>query len=138
MQTEVPLLLLNLLETARRKNRWNWIGPRLRHNETRSLKHDFYNHIKRFGFEYARASLRIVCSFLGSSVAYPGCLSRIPDPDFYPSRIPDPRSKNSNKREGWKKFVVITLYVATNFTKLHIILVLMSWRKKFGQIFKEL
>jgi hypothetical protein len=23
------------------------------------------------------------------SVADPGCLSRIPDPDFYPSRIPD-------------------------------------------------
>jgi hypothetical protein len=40
------------------------------------------------------------------SVADPGCLSRIPDPDFYPSRIPDPGfripdpgSKNSNKRE---------------------------------------
>ncbi len=25
-----------------------------------------------------------------TSVADPGCLSRIPDPDFYPSRIPDP------------------------------------------------
>jgi hypothetical protein len=23
------------------------------------------------------------------SVADPGCLSRVPDPDFYPSRIPD-------------------------------------------------
>ncbi len=35
----------------------------------------------------------------------------IPDPDFYPSRIPDlgSRIQNSNKREGWKKFVVITL-----------------------------
>jgi hypothetical protein len=33
------------------------------------------------------------------SVADPGCLSRIPDPDFYLSRIPDPGSKNSNKRE---------------------------------------
>jgi hypothetical protein len=37
-----------------------------------------------------------------------GCLSRIPEPDFYPSRIPDLGSritdqKNSNKREGWKK-----------------------------------
>jgi hypothetical protein len=48
----------------------------------------------------------------------------IPDPDFYPSRISDPRSKNSNKREGRKKFVVIPFYVATNFTKLYIILVL--------------
>jgi hypothetical protein len=34
-----------------------------------------------------------------ASVADPGCLSRIPDPDFYPSRIPDLGSKNSNKRE---------------------------------------
>ena len=48
--------------------------------------------------------------------------------DVYPGSrflpIPDPGSKNSNKREGWKKIVVITFYVATNFTKLKIILVL--------------
>jgi hypothetical protein len=25
-------------------------------------------------------------------VADPGCLSRIPDPDFYPSQIPDPKT----------------------------------------------
>jgi hypothetical protein len=30
------------------------------------------------------------------SVADPGCLSRIPDPDFYPSRIPDPGSRISD------------------------------------------
>jgi hypothetical protein len=64
-----------------------------------------------------------------SSVADPGCLSQIPDPDFYPSRIPDPGSripdpKPATKERGEKKFVVITFYVATNFTKLHIILVL--------------
>ncbi len=59
-----------------------------------------------------------------SSVADPGCLSRIPDPDFYPSRIsdpgsriPDPGSKNSNKRERWKKFVIILFFVVTNFEK---------------------
>jgi hypothetical protein len=53
----------------------------------------------------------------------------IPDPDFYPSQIPDlgsriqdPGSKNSNKR-GEKKFLS-NLYVATNFTKFLIILVL--------------
>ncbi len=75
-------------------------------------------------------------------MADPGCLSRIPDPDFYPSRtdpgsrIPDP--KTATKERGEKKFVVITFYVATNFTKLHIILVLMCLRKKFGPIFKEL
>jgi hypothetical protein len=58
------------------------------------------------------------------SVADPGCLSRIPDPDFYPSRIPDPKTKTKTKERGGKKFVVITFYVATNFTKLQIILVL--------------
>jgi hypothetical protein len=59
------------------------------------------------------------------SVADPGCLSRIPDPDFYPSLIPDSGSKNSNKREGGGgNFVVIPFFVATNFTKLEIILLL--------------
>jgi hypothetical protein len=48
--------------------------------------------------------------------------SRIPDPDFYPSRIPDP--KTATKERGEKKFDVIPFYVATNFTKLYIILVL--------------
>jgi hypothetical protein len=60
--------------------------------------------------------------YYNSSVADPGCLSRIPDPDFYPSRIPDP--KTATKERGEKKFVVITFFVATNFTKLQIILVL--------------
>jgi hypothetical protein len=32
---------------------------------------------------------------LSDSVADPGCLSRIPDPDFYPSRIPDPGVKKA-------------------------------------------
>jgi hypothetical protein len=65
------------------------------------------------------------------SVADPGCLSRmfIPDPDFYPSRIPDlgsqiPDPKTATKERGEKKFVVIVFYVATYFTKLKIILVL--------------
>jgi hypothetical protein len=56
------------------------------------------------------------------SVADPRCLSRIPDPDFYPSRIPDP--KTATKERGEKKFDVIPFYVAKNFTKLYIILVL--------------
>jgi hypothetical protein len=46
----------------------------------------------------------------------------IPDPDFYPSRIPDP--KTATKERGEKKFDVIPFYVATNVTKLYIILVL--------------
>ncbi len=63
--------------------------------------------------------------------------------DLYPrSRIlifshPGSWIQNRNKREGWKILVVITFYVATNFTKLQIISVLNCWRKKFGPIFKE-
>jgi hypothetical protein len=77
------------------------------------------------------------------SVADPGCLSRIPDPDFYPSRIPDPGSripdaKTATKERGEKFFFVIPFDVATNFTKLKIISVLKCYRKKFGPIFKEL
>jgi hypothetical protein len=55
----------------------------------------------------------------------------IPDPDFYPSRIPDlgsriPDPKTATKERGEKKFDVIPVpfYLATNFTKLYIILVL--------------
>ncbi len=59
------------------------------------------------------------------------------DPGSWFLTIPDLGSKNSNKREGWKKFVR-PFYGATNFTKLYIILVLKCRRKKFGPIFKEL
>ncbi len=36
----------------------------------------------------------------------------IPDPDFYPFRIPDP--KTATKERGEKKFVVKPFFVATN------------------------
>jgi hypothetical protein len=39
-----------------------------------------------------------------------------PDPDFYPSRIPDP--KPATKERGEKQLVVIPFYIATNFKKL--------------------
>jgi hypothetical protein len=45
------------------------------------------------------------------SVADPGCLSWIPDTEFYPSRIPDP--KTATKERGGKKFVS-NLFGATN------------------------
>jgi hypothetical protein len=51
---------------------------------------------------------------LTTSVADLECLSRIPDRDFYPSRIPDPKA--AAKERGEKKFVVIPFFVATNFT----------------------
>jgi hypothetical protein len=47
---------------------------------------------------------------LGSRIPDPG--SRIPD---LGSRIPDP--KTGTKERGEKKLVVITFFVATNFTK---------------------
>jgi hypothetical protein len=48
--------------------------------------------------------------------------SRIPDPDFYPTRIPDlgspiPDPKTGRKERGEKIFFVKHLFVATNFTK---------------------
>jgi hypothetical protein len=43
---------------------------------------------------------RIIYVPVPISVADPGCLSQIPDPDFYPSRISDLGSKNGNKKEG--------------------------------------
>jgi hypothetical protein len=67
----------------------------------------------------------------------------IPDPDFYPSRIPDPGSripdpgsripdlgsripdpKTATKERGEKNLMSLPFPVATNFTKLYIILVL--------------
>ncbi len=44
-----------------------------------------------------------------TSVADPGCLSRFPDPDFHPSRIPDlgsriPDPKTARKERGEKKY----------------------------------
>jgi hypothetical protein len=51
-------------------------------------------------------------SCVKDSVADPGCLSRIPDPDFYPSRIPDP--KTATKDKGEKFCFVKQFFVATN------------------------
>jgi hypothetical protein len=71
---------------------------------------------------FTRRSIRIVSKVFfevystKTSVADPGCLSRITDPDFYPSRIPDP--KPATKERGEKQLVVIPFYIATNFKKL--------------------
>jgi hypothetical protein len=57
------------------------------------------------------------------SVADPGCLSRIMDSGskFF---IPDPGSKKSNRRKRKEKDFLFYLFVATNITKLKIILFL--------------
>ncbi len=70
-----------------------------------------------------------VCPLL-CSVADPGCFSRNPDRDFYPSWIPDPGVK--------KNLLSYLFFVAMNFTKLKIVLFSNCWRTKFGPIFKEL
>jgi hypothetical protein len=62
-----------------------------------------------------------------TSVADPGCLSRILIFTHPGSRIPDPGSriqKQQQKRGSEKKLVVILFFVATNFTKFNIILFL--------------
>jgi hypothetical protein len=61
-------------------------------------------------------------SYDAASVADPGCLSRIPKPDFFPipdhgSRIPDPKTTTTKER-GEKKLVVKPFFVATNFKKI--------------------
>jgi hypothetical protein len=63
-----------------------------------------------------------VNSYGTGKVTDPGCLYRIPDPDFYPSGIPDP--KTAIKESDEKKLVVIPFFVAINFTKFKIILFL--------------
>ncbi len=60
-----------------------------------------------------------------------------PRPKTWFLAIPDPGSKTATKERGEKKLVVITFYVATNFTKLQIISVLNCLRKKFGPVFKN-
>ncbi len=61
--------------------------------------------------------------------------------DVYPgSRILifiHPRSKNSNRREGWRKKFVVHFFVAKNITKLKIVLFLNLWRKNLGQFTKN-
>jgi hypothetical protein len=56
----------------------------------------------------------------------------IPDPDFYPSRIP------ATKERGEQEFVVIPFYVATNLTKLKIIFGFEKLRKKIWVNFRRI
>jgi hypothetical protein len=65
-----------------------------------------------------------------SSVADPGCLSRIPDPDFYPSRIPDlgsqipdlgsqiPDPKTATKERDEKKICCHNFLCSHKFHKI--------------------
>ncbi len=85
------------------------------------------------------ACLCLSCTYLPTSVADPGSLSRIPDPDFYPSRISDPGSKNSNKREGLKKIVVIGyLFCSHKFHKIVNYFIFEMLKKKIWTNFQRI
>ncbi len=64
----------------------------------------------------------------------------IPDPGSWFLPIPDPGSQiqKQQQKTGVEKKIFKPFFVATNFTKLNIILFLICWIKKFGIIFKEL
>jgi hypothetical protein len=50
--------------------------------------------VKSFSFQ-----LLFPHTIVNSSVANPGCLSLIPDPEFYPSRIPHPKTATKEREE---------------------------------------
>jgi hypothetical protein len=55
-----------------------------------------------------------------NSVADPGCLSRIPDPDFYPSQVPDlgKRIQKEHQKRRGKKFVCPTIFRSQKYHKI--------------------
>ncbi len=63
----------------------------------------------------------------------------IPEPGSWFLPIPDPGSKNSNKREGWKKNCCHTFFCSYKFRKIEYYFIFLKCQtKKFGPIFKEL
>jgi hypothetical protein len=80
-----------------------------------------------------RAMAAVIQCLSVSSVADPGCLSRILIFTHPGSGI----QRQQQKRGVKKTFVVIPFYVATNFTKLKIILVLKCEEKNLGQFSKN-
>ncbi len=60
----------------------------------------------------------------------------VPGSWFLPN--PDPESKNSNKREGWKQICCHTFICSHKFHKIVNYFIFEMLKKKFGPIFKEL
>ncbi len=89
----------------------------------------------RISATFKKAVLRIRDVYPGSRIlifTHPG--SRIPD---LRSRISDPGSKNSNKREGWKKICCHTFFCSHKFHKIENYLIFEMLKKEFGPFFKE-
>ncbi len=81
--------------------------------------------------------------FVTISVADPGCLSRIPDPVFtHPGSwflpIPDPGSKNSNNREGWKKILLWYFFCNHKFHKIEYYFIFEMLKKKIWANFQRI
>jgi hypothetical protein len=67
-----------------------------------------------------------LCQYVKNSVADLGCLFRIPNPDFYPSRISDPGSKTASKESSHKLHKIENYFIFEMLKKI------------CGPIFKEL
>ncbi len=75
------------------------------------------------------------CCGSGMFIPEPGSwFLPIPDPG---SRISDPGSKNSNKRQGWKFFFVKPFFVGTNLKKLNIFYFWYAVEKNLAQFSKN-
>ncbi len=79
------------------------------------------------------------------SIADPGCLSRIPDPDFYPSlildpgsRIPDPDPKTVPKERNEKKFCYHTFFCSHKFHKIEYYVIFEMLKKKIWANFQRI
>ncbi len=76
-------------------------------------------------------------------MADPGCLSRIPDPDFYPSRIPDPGSripdpKTATRDRGEKNFFCQTIFCSHKFHKTQYYFIFDMLKKKIWPNFPRI
>jgi hypothetical protein len=94
---------------------------------------------------YFKYYFSIAIGHFVSTVADTGCLSQIPDPDFYPSRIPDFESripdlgsKNSNKREGGKKISCHTFFCSHKFHITENYFILEMLKKKIWANFQRI
>jgi hypothetical protein len=68
------------------------------------------------------------CIFI--SVADPGCLSQIPDPDFYPSRISNPKILNPKKNYSRSRIFVQGVKMAPDLgsRSATLIFIILNWR----------
>jgi hypothetical protein len=87
------------------------------------------------------SSNTLASEYVRTSVADPGCLSLTPDPDFYPSRIPNlgsriPDPKTVKKERGEKKLFSY-LFCSRKFHKIANYFFLMP-KKKIWSNFKKI